>query len=278
MIKNSQRTIYGLDLEMSMLTNTPYTVLENTTLNEKHDLDVPDSVKTLPSGIYPRIQYLTIGNGGSATTNAESGYNYSQHQSIDGGLFSEVPFRIHLNDDPDFTIDLETDVSMYGFKKDILKDGNPIGYGYFLKKINSDTIINSIYRVKGETVGENTSYRLSTFNTSNVEILDPSPRPEAEPEPDTTDNDYVVRMSVLEFSLTQQELDSIKKYTTDNGTSSTITEIGICTGLDNAIAVQICYHVGVDIDTAINLGDTLEFRRAIEIGGNEPLRWVKNST
>ena len=65
MVKASQITVYGLGLINAMLSNRPYNVYPNTTLNEKFNVLAKEHViSTSKSLVYPRLKYFGIGIGG----------------------------------------------------------------------------------------------------------------------------------------------------------------------------------------------------------------------
>ena len=90
MIINSNRTIYGLKLQMDMLLGDRWTPMPNTTLNEKFNigLNAPQ-----PSS-YPTLKYMCLGVGGSSIIDSQTGYRFSTHRAIDAGLFEHIPFII----------------------------------------------------------------------------------------------------------------------------------------------------------------------------------------
>jgi len=91
MIINSQRTIYGLELQAELLVSGTYTPKPNTTLNEKFGILVNE-----PIGSDTRygLKYLTIGTGGIKTATPANGYSFSQHSVMDASLFNHIPFII----------------------------------------------------------------------------------------------------------------------------------------------------------------------------------------
>ena len=51
MVRNSQRTLYNVDLHLHQMLGKDYEPIENTTLNEKFQVLPNDK---LPAGIYPK--------------------------------------------------------------------------------------------------------------------------------------------------------------------------------------------------------------------------------
>lgn len=57
MTTSSQRTLFGIDLQLAQLYGEDYTCLPNTTLNEKFNI-LPEI--NVPPGQYPTLKYITI--------------------------------------------------------------------------------------------------------------------------------------------------------------------------------------------------------------------------
>ncbi len=266
MVKNSQKTIYGLDLQMAMLTGMEYKIHPNTTLNEKFEI-LPTA--TLEEGVYPRLKYYTIGVGGTDILTGLEGYSYSKHKAIDAGLFEHVPFVLRRTYD-DL---LESEQRNYRFRKNVIING--IEYiAYYLKVINHVNNRDGFYEIKVE----NDIAKLSLFDTNTDKLLNPSPRDPSTAIEDNSETKYIAKVSKLQFSLYNDELvelNNVLNILYGEGHSKYLTEIGVCSGVDNdndeATVVQINYHYEIDVETALTMREEGSLVRSLEIAGAEPL-------
>lgn len=269
MIVNSQRTIYGISLQLAQINGIPYEILPNTTLNEKFSIETTTKLK---EGTYPAIKYFGIGVGGSDIATGLNTYNFSKHKATDAALFEQIPFVMRTLDN-DL---LPNEQKKYRFKRNELHNG--IEYVcYYLKCIDMDSLIQNFYIVSVK----DSIATLSLFDTNTNEFLNPIPRDPAKGMTDLENTKYVACVANIKFSLYKDELAEITNimnilYGDQNNKG--ITEIAVCSGVDKlldtgyneATSAQIIYHTEVDIDTEAVIKDTGEFVRVIEYGGNEP--------
>lgn len=93
-------TLYGLYLQTQSFTGRPYTMLPNSTLNER--LDILSGVAP-QSMLYPRMNYLVIGNKGHRNINGANNISVEvprQHEALHASLFNLTPFVIRdVNND-----------------------------------------------------------------------------------------------------------------------------------------------------------------------------------
>lgn len=265
MVVNSQRTLYGLSIQLASLLGQEYQPLPNTTLNEKFLIN-PD--KPIPSGVYPTINYFTIGVGGSSTID-NSGYSYSEHTAVDAALYEHVPFVLRTLDN-DLT---DTERSRYRFRKVITV--SDIDYvAYYLKVIPCIISPNSLYEVSRN----NNIHKLSILDTNTNTFLNPVPIDKELALTKYDEVGYLAKSAKLEFSLPIDELIELRNvFKILYKSEKILTEIGVCSGMDDdnedvpeANNVQIVYHVKVDIDTNIYINNNNDMIRAIEIGAVEP--------
>ncbi|MDQ6990801.1 MAG: hypothetical protein Q9M11_03615 [Mariprofundaceae bacterium] len=267
MIINSQRTLYGLEVQANALVNKPYTPRVNTTLNEKYNTNPTEPVG---GDTTYAIKYLAIGVGGVPTTSANGGYGYSQHSPMDAALFEQVPYITR-----EIALDLTpAEQSKYALRVPVTIGGVQY-YQYFLKRIVDTDIATDSYVITNSTGGAS----LTILTTNTPEHLNPLPRsvdfvlnPTAQ---------FVSRNIKLKFNLTPTELVDINNsidiiYGTNSGKQ--IKEIGICGGLDKtigtineAIHVQVYFHVGISLDTKLSYDPVIGYSRAIELGGAESI-------
>ena len=269
MIINSQRTIYGLEVMSDALIGRTYTPRIGTTLNEKFNVatDILPGTDTAHG-----IKYLAIGTGGDPVINIPGLYTYSQHSPLDASLFQQIPYlaREVNNDIP------MAERAKYRLRTTEVHNGISY-YMYYLKRLDSTDIYTNTYNVSSGVNGLANLTQFSTVNNSSY--LNPVPRSPGSP--NGSSGNYISKMTKINFSLSPTELDEINivmdiLYGSNN--KRTITEIGICGGLDvdingelESIHTQIYYHVGVDIDTRLSYDPLVGYKRSIEIGGSEPL-------
>ena len=269
MIINSQRTIYGLTCSKYQRWGKEYIPLPNTTLNEKFDINPTDQA---PTGVYPTTNYYAIGVGGTEVVSGLGGYSFSTHKPTDAALFEQVPFVMRKITN-DLTVEEQ---SQYRFK--LTRIVNGVEYNcYYLKNIPKDTVRDGIYKVN---VSDGVS-KLSPFTTNTDEYLNPVPRDPTGALFNQDETGYVTALSKAVFSLDINEIDELRNvlnilYGVDH--NKTITEIGVCMGVDrvinnsvDAIAVQIEFHLEVELSAMLDLANTSDFIRSIELGGSEPL-------
>ena len=266
MIINSQRTIYGLEYMTSKITGEAHFTRPNTTLNEKHNIQKGVSAA---AGVDLGIKYLAIGIGGTSPLVGVTEYSYSKHGIADAALFKQVPFVARPASN-DLTA---TEQARYR-----LRVSSTIGgvqhYLYYLRVIAPADMTRDTYLITPATTGPST---LSLFSTNTPTYLNPTPRNTgAIAGAGTT---YISAMIKLKFVLTPAEMVDIQNSidllygTTAN---KVISEIGVCGGADNpagdeALEVQVHYHVGTGVDITMANDPIVGYSRAIELGGAEPL-------
>jgi len=268
MVINSQRTVYGLELQLSKLLDRPYTIRSNTTLNEKFSINTDVQAD---SGTYPGLKYYTIGVGGVGLAGGSDVYNFSKHKPTDAALFEHIPFVMRdVNNDL-----VGSERLKYRFRKVLLING--VEYAaYYLKLIDNNYTVNDIYTVDVT----NEISKLSKFDTNNSDLLNPTPRNPISSLLGNTSAKYVTAAAKIKFSLTKTEIEEVNnviKLLYGNVTKA-LTEIGVCSGVEAslnsepiAVNVQINFHFEVELLTQLDTNVNNEIHRSLEIGGTEPL-------
>jgi hypothetical protein len=267
MITNAQRTIFGVDLGLSMLMDKPYNCLPNTTLNEKFNI-LPNY--PIEEGTYPKLKYYSIGVGGNDVIEGNGGYSYNQHSAVDAALFSHIPFVMRT---------LETDLtpverSKYRFRKIEIFDN--VEYAcYYLKLIDGYDLRDYFYNITSVN-GDST---LSVFDINTDKLLNPVPKLRGSNIEDVNTANYITKLAKLEFSLPTSEMEELKNvFNIRRLEVEKLTEIGICTGIDTetndgieAVNVQVSFHVGVSVELSVLFNNNSSLSRSIELGGSEPI-------
>lgn len=272
MVRNSQRTLYNVDLHLHQILGKDYEPIENTTLNEKFQVLPNDK---LPAGIYPKLQYFAIGCGGNVVMEDVSTYTYNEHLPIDAALFQHIPFIMRNLTDGDLTAEEKKN-----YRLRVIQNFNGINYAcYYLKVFPSWELKPTFYLIRTMESGESVSSpTLSALNLTNSSVLNPKPVNRNITFENQNTLGFVTKMAKITFSLTPTELEEIKKVLEImNLTDKIITEIGLVTGHDKTIGqdtevtcAQIAMHIGVSLDLAIELAKETTLIKSIEIGGGEP--------
>lgn len=271
MIRTSQRTLYNIDLHLCQLLQKPYEPLTNTTLNEKFNI-LPKT--TLPTGVYPSLKYYAIGVGGESVLDGVDGFKYSEHSPTDAALFQHIPFVMRNV----LTNDL-TDAEKANYRLRALEYHNGIQYAcYYLKVITDFEIKPYFYSIKtlkeGTTVSSPT---LSILDTNTSDLLNPTPKSRSITFENSNTINYITKLAKLNFTLLPSDIADLKNSLDIlELSSSNITEIGVCTGIDivsagmsEVLAAQVAFHVGVNLDIMSAFANNESIMKSIEIGGSE---------
>jgi len=264
MILNSQRTMYGIHLGMNLMLGLDHTDLPNTTLNEKFNI-LPQ--QTIPSGVYPKANYFTIGIGGSGITSA-SAYKFSKHRAMDGALFDHIPFIVR----PVISDLSGTERDKYRLR--VVETHNSVSYACYYGKVVPNIINRNTLSEITTTVGGLTSIKEITSNDPS--ILSPIPRV-IDNYLDTTQTQFMTKTTKLEFSLYIAELAEVRDaMLITRGVVSDLTEIGIVAGIDTGVAGSkeitnaiLVYFAEINIIDQVFLASDQDYIRNIEIGGAE---------
>ena len=268
MIFNTCRTIYGIKLQTALLTNSIYTPLPNTTLNEKFNIYPNHSLL----GQYPKLNLFVIGIGGnSIIENNVKDLKRAKHSAVDGALFKHVPFIIReLNNDI-------SDTERAKYRLRVIQNFNGIDYiCYYGKVIQTIEYHDMIFTT-------NTTEDISTiglFDTnSKPEILNPVNNNNLNLL--SIPNNYILNMCKVFYSMDLDEIDEVKNAINiiyPDIENPIISEIGLCSSIDmlldnymEAIATQINFHIDVSLDLQAIYGNNKNINLVLELGGMEPL-------
>jgi hypothetical protein len=266
------KTIYADDLLLSMMHGDSYSPMANTTLNEKFNINVnmfPDV------GVYPKLSYIAIGNGGITTAVADNVLNQNAHSAIDGALFNHIPFVIRT---PDNDLSIE-EASKYRLRKESIING--VEYiEYYLKVIvpRTDNDLRLIEINNSDAMGSSITH----FNPKNYRVLNPIPRLLVNYLENSTVK-FVGRSIRVNLDFSIEELININtamkiKYGLDESKYN-ITEIALCSGLDitddegriETYSTQTMYFVDSAIDVVKTVALNKPIYRDVEVGGCEPI-------
>lgn len=222
------RTIYGSHLNTCKMLNRPFSVLPNSTLNQKFNLHANE----LPSiNEYPVLGYIGIGNKGASYEVTTSSYVLTTpipHLPRDASLYNFIPFVIrNINDDISSTERLK-----YRLRVPMTIEG--ITYvAYYLRTLDINDVIPSIElrNVDGEIITTSSfTPTLSDLspnapNISNVNLNNPN-------------GDYLVSTAKVNFKLNQSDITNILDACSilyGDPRYAVINEIALCTGVDKIL-------------------------------------------
>ena len=267
MTTSSQRTLYGVDLQLAQLYGENYTCLPNTTLNEKFGI-LPGI--NVPEGKYPILKYITIGNGGNLQIPDSENFIYNEHSPMDAGLFNHIPFVIKTRED-----DLsEADRMKYRFRIEKTINGK-LYVCYYLKVIPSNLYDQKFFKVTTIN-GEN---YLKTFKLNDPIFLSPKPRDRRLSYNDLDKTEFVTKLVRFKLEFSSEEVKELENvYKILGHEKKIMTEIGLCTGIEynindtvEASCVQIAFHIGVNLDLTNSFRTEASITKYIELGGSEAL-------
>lgn len=271
------RTVYGTLLQTVKHLGLPFTLVANTTLNEK--FAVQSGVAPGNSEI-PSMRYFGIGNLGHMTVQAEDGSDETvpiPHRATDAGMFGQIPFVLRETSN-----DLPANIrAKYALR--VQETHNNVNYfAYYLRRIDMTGVVAQMQRVEIiDNVATTTPFVPTTDN------LNPT-RPQI---PNTGvvlgSSSSESASAIVTVNLGPDEVAEIlnaHQIRTGSTRSPVISEIALCSGVDKvvsgasgsggsftyneAIAVQINVHISTyhALGYATN-GATF----TLDVGGVEPV-------
>lgn len=225
------RTIYGSRLQTLLLLGAPFTHIENTTLNERFDVQAG---VLPPNGEVPAVRYFCIGNGGHRHLIGPDGFPLTddvQHSPADAALYRHLPFLLRELDN-DLTI-LER--QKYAMRK-IITVGGTDYIAYYLKRIDfSGSAVTLQYNDVTDDAVSTTPFIPTGAN------LNPTPPPIPPVGVITTTGDYLSTSAILglDFSAADvAELINVANLLYNNELYAVISEIGLVAGVDRTVTAS----------------------------------------
>lgn len=137
------RTVYGTYLQTVKNLGLPFTMVPNTTLNER--FNVQSGVVPEPHQV-PSMRYLAIGNLGHVTVKADDGSDETVpmiHRATDAGLYGQIPFVLR-----EINNDLPAhERARYGIRVQESHDGREY-IAYYLRRIDMTNVTPQLQRVE----------------------------------------------------------------------------------------------------------------------------------
>lgn len=278
MFYTSQRTMYNMELQLAQMFGKEYKFKNNTTLNQYLDI-LPDD--DYPANTYPTVKYLTIGVGGDPAIEDPTVYPYSQHSPMDAGLFKMIPFVLREeHNDLDFF-----SRQKYRLRKMVTINGVNY-YAYYLKVLdpNSEIVLKDDFYQISRRSGS------STLDVYPLETKDPlNPKPVTKVDKILSPNSScVTKLCSVIFELKYAELVELREvFRILQIDTPTITEVGLCTGVDviqqdntiESVGAQIGFNFGINLDLQMSFNNVTSADPDVdqstyvvfELGGTEPL-------
>jgi len=223
------RTIYGSHLQSCELLKRPFTVLPNSTINEKFNVFPAEIPAT---NEYPSLTCIALGNKGvtyEVGTNNFILTNPVPHLPSHAGLYNYLPFIARLT-----TADL-TPAERTNYRMRVLATVGGVNYVFYYLKVLPITNVVPTVVIRNVVNGVITAtpFVPSVSDLAPAQVVLPT----------TTINnpngDYLVSTSVINFSLNQNDVNEIINAATilyNDPRYAVISEIALCTGIDRTLS------------------------------------------
>lgn len=271
-----QRTIYGAHLQTCQYLKKPFTVLANSTLNQKFNVA---SAELPAANEYPTFKGIVIGNDG-AKVEVLSGDKISItpkiHLPRHSALYNHIPFIVRKMSE-----DLSSSERLlYRLRQPFTKDG--VEYvAYFMKVVNIDTTAPLV-----ELLNVNNGAITSQIFSPTLSDLSPTPPTLNSVSLVQPNGDYLSSTGIVMLTLNSNDINEIITacgILYGNVKYATISEIGICHGVDRIVnggfgSVTAPYTESIATQIAgfvyqfysLNYGAD-EININLELGSKEPL-------
>lgn len=270
------RTVYGSFLQTNQLLGLPFSLIPNTTLNEKFNIQ---SGIAPAAGTYGHMNYWGIGSGGHRFVTGSNGVAIPQpiqHKATDAALFNHLPFVLRTPDN-----DLSpAQRASYALRRQETHNGQPY-IAYYLKRFSIQDVLAAMeYRVVNNGV---TSISAFTPNSSN---LNPTPPELSSNGVNTLEASYVATTAKINLSLTEDEVNEILhacEVIYDDAAYAIISEVALCGGVDKTVSAagisgsfNYAEAIAVQVLNFFSTMTALQFSSqgvtiALDVGSTEPL-------
>lgn len=193
------RSIYVGHLANCMMMRRPFTVLPNSTLNQKFNLFKDE----LPSsGEYPVLGYLGIGNKGASYEVTDDGFILTtpiRHLPRDASLYNFIPFLVRdINNDIS-----STERAKYRMRVPFTKGGTTY-VAYYLRALTINDLVPSVElrNVDGDNITTNSFVPTQSDLAPNHPTVSNSNL-------NTANGDYLVSTSKVNFQLNRNDVQEI---------------------------------------------------------------------
>ena len=225
------RTIYSGHLSTCKMLSRPFTVLPNSTLNQKFNLH---ATETPLLNEYPTLGYIGIGNKGASYEVTTSGFvltNPLSQLARHASLYNFIPFLIRpVADDISATERLK-------YRLRVPVTINNTNYvAYYLRTLNIQDVIPSV-ELRNVNNGNITT---SPF-TPTLSDLSPTPPAISNVDLNNPSGDYLVSTAKVSFTLNQNDIANILDACSllfGDERYAVINEIALCSGVDRILPGQ----------------------------------------
>lgn len=222
------RSIYSGHLQTARLLNRPFTLLPNSTLNQKFNL-FPNEVPAVNQ--YPSLGYIGIGNKGASYEMTSSGYVLTTpvpHLARDASLYNFIPFVIRTAAN-----DLSaTERLLYRMRVPVSIAG--VDYiAYYLRTLDLTNVVPTV-----ELRNVNSGLITTTSFDPVLSDLSPVAPVIATSNLNNPNGDYLVSTAKIMFTLSQQDVTNIMDACNilfGDVRYAVINEIALCTGIDKIV-------------------------------------------
>lgn len=276
-IINVCRTAYGVSLQTAKTLGLPFTLVPNTTLNER--LAIQAGVKPGATEM-PNLRYLCIGNRGHDAVRESDGAWTNQplpHRANNSGLYGMIPFVLR-----EVTDDLPaTARAKYALRRQETHNGRNY-FAYYAKRIDLTGVAVQLQRVE---VIDNVITVTPYVPTS--DDLNPTPPQISSSGTVIGSNESITASAVLTITFTAEDIAEIvnaHRIRTGSVLSPVMSELALCSGIDKlvsgssgssgsfqyneVIACQVNVHISTNHPIAYtSQGATLN----VDVGGIEPM-------
>lgn len=222
------RTIYAAHLQTCKMLNKPFTVLPNSTLNQKYNVFKDE----LPyQNEYPALQYIAIGNKGVSYEVTSDNFvlvSPVPHSARHASLYNNIPFILrNVNDDLS-----PVDRAKYRLRVPLVI--NEVNYvAYYLKKLDMSNVVPSV-----ELRNVQDSVITVTNFTPDQADLTPSPINLSNVNINSANGDYLASSAKITFNLSQDDVSNIIDACAilyGDARYAFISEIALVTGIDRSL-------------------------------------------
>jgi hypothetical protein len=277
MAEKTTRTVYGMYLQTCAHLGIPFVLAANTTLNELLGVQagqIPDA------GVYPKLGYLSLGNGGLDIDMSGDGalvMSPKIFQATSAAPYRPIPLILRpLGNDL-----APADRAKYALRR--IETRNSVPYiAYYLKRIDKTNIQAGMFYT---TVVNGVKNTVPYVPDSSV--LHPTPPAVSNPGVITADGTYVSASAPINVILDTndvEELMNVFNIIYNNPNAAIISELALCSGIDKQVqitdpggsAFNMLEAIAVQVNDLVNVGAPLQFNSdgttfSMDIGATEPL-------
>lgn len=239
------RTVYGANLQTAQLLGVPFQVVPNSTLNDKFNIS---NAIVLNSTDMPRMQYVSIGNGGHRMkvtgTNTLQVPEPIQHRTTDAALYSHLPFVLRP---------IGNDLTASERERYALRRLETIaGEDYFAYYLRRMDLTGVAAQMEYKTVVADVTTATPFIPTAGN--LSPTPPVVVTGGSVSTSGDYVTASAIVYFNLDAFDIAEILNacniiYGSED--YAIISEIGLCSGVDKIVTALDSLGTGFNFNEVI---------------------------